>query len=276
MPGRRAIRVGHVGGSRRASHRYIYHRQRPHYRHSSFGYYSPYGYWGPGRLIGIVVCGLMIVFIILTSLISVISPSPTAYQNVENLGEDWWIYGEGKVDPGQIISYSVSATDGLFIFFFTTEDPSGWRDKGDFPQNVYEYYGSTATAVGEFDPPYSENWSFVIYNDPIFRQGPIIISYDIQYSSSGVDMSFIFFLIGILLISGTMIGFYVHQKNKRRPAPKPTVKTSSAPSYSQSSSVPRPITIQTAKNAKPRYCVQCGGNLEPGDRFCVDCGTKTI
>lgn len=36
----------------------------------------------------------------------------------------------------------------------------------------------------------------------------------------------------------------------------------------------RPIDPETASPARPKYCSACGAELEPGDRYCPQCGQK--
>ncbi len=82
----------------------------------------------------------------------------------------------------------------------------------------------------------------------------------------------------ILLAVIVVIGFFIYQQQRQQQRisqrTTPTSRVSSSPAYRKPAQIPHPVKIQTGTTTESQYCSQCGGKLQLGDRFCVDCGTK--
>ncbi len=262
---KRNIRVGHVGGSRRAAQRHIFRAPR---------HYQPYGRYSllyPFKL-NFLICILIIGFFLIAS-ISTTFFNPPHFSSTIELEEGRFVYNGGTAAPDMLISYSISTTNKSFsiTFFFTRADPGEWSSRFQLPEENYQYSDNTCCLDGEFNPPSAGKWFYVIYNDPILEQDTVEIEFDVKYPRGKINFAFLTFIGFIIIIIGLIIGVIIYQRKQKRPIPLSLTEIPTKPVYSRPAPIPRPVPILPPSLTQTN-CKQCRGRLAPGDRFCVECG----
>ncbi|MCA9899739.1 MAG: zinc ribbon domain-containing protein [Anaerolineales bacterium] len=88
---------------------------------------------------------------------------------------------------------------------------------------------------------------------------------------AAIDWPVILIGLGVIVLVGTAVWYFLSNRptNKRPAKPKPQRAAKNIPQQSTTSAPP------PASTGKANFCHQCGESLQPSDKFCRSCGTKT-